>query len=264
MVNNSALFWGEDAAGHEGIYGVFGIPTGPNPGPLVTVVQQGMPVPGGSLTFMSFNPGARVSLNPQPLPPGISGDNVAFWGQDSGGGQGIYVRLGINGPSPGPVIMIANLNTPVPGGSGTFRTFNPGDDVSLNPQPLPPGISGNNVVFWGEDSSGHQGIYGAFGINGPSPGPVVKIANLNTPAPGGVGNFSTFAPGAAVSLNPQPLPPGISGDNVVFWGQDSGGNQGVYGALGLSGPSPGPVVKIASLNAPVDGGMGTVHATSKP
>ena len=66
IANNSALFWGEDAAGHEGLYAVFGIPPGPNPGPLVPVVQQGMTAPGGGVTFVSFNPGARVSLNPQP------------------------------------------------------------------------------------------------------------------------------------------------------------------------------------------------------
>ena len=201
-------------------------------------------------------PGGMGSLSNFPDAPVLSGDEAAFLATDEEGDGGIYwcptVPLAFplllpTAPPPGPVVIIADTTTAIPGGNGNFTTFNPGDDLSLNPQPLPPKVSSNNVVFWGEGSGGQQGIYGAFGLTpGPNPGPVVKIVDLLTAIPGGEGSFTTIEPGADVSLNPQPLPPKVGANNIVFWGKGSGGQQGIYGAFGFTpGPNPGPVMKLS-------------------
>ena len=64
---------------------------------------------------------------------------------------------------------------------------NPGDKVSLNPQPLPP-VAGGHA---------HKGSAGD------------KVSINPQPLPPKVGNNVKGSPGDKVSLNPQPLPPKV-------------------------------------------------------
>jgi len=69
---------------------------------LELVVARGDLVPGGGLTFTSVSQATK------------DGDDVAFKGGDSAGGDGIYARLG------GELVRIADRSTPIPTGGGTF------------------------------------------------------------------------------------------------------------------------------------------------
>jgi hypothetical protein len=66
---------------------------------------------------------------------------------------------------------VVDTNTPIPGGSGNFNYF------------LPMAISGDNVAFEGEGSSGQHGIYLFNGTT------LIKVADFSTPIPSGSGNF---------------------------------------------------------------------------
>src|SRR5207245_421698 len=93
---------------------------------------------------------------------------VAFLGQDTGGGQGVYVYWA------GLLTTIANLTTPIPGGTGRFTGF------SGNPA-----LSGNNAAFLGTGSS-QAGVYLDVWPNG-----LITAADMHTPIPGA--NGGTFA-----------------------------------------------------------------------
>jgi hypothetical protein len=114
----------------------------------------------------------------------------------------------------GPITPVVTLSTVadtgatlIPGGTGTFTSFNPG----LTALPVDPCVSGGNVTFWGAGTGGQQGIYAALF------GSLTKVADQNTAIPGGTGNFVSFPPS-----------PVISGQNVVFVGNGGNAQQGVY------------------------------------
>jgi len=50
---------------------------------------------------------------------------------------------------------VADSTLPIPGGTGTFTSFNP-DLAGFPPNPC---ISDGNVAFWGAGSGGQQGVY---------------------------------------------------------------------------------------------------------
>src|SRR5262245_42724270 len=87
-------------------------------------------------------------------------------------------------------------------GVGTFTQF-----------PAGPSISGNTIGFPAATAAG-QGI---FTVNGAT---VTAVATFATPIPGGVGNFTAFAP----------YPVGLSANGVAFGGQGfpAPGNAGNY------------------------------------
>ena len=87
---------------------------------------------------------------------------------------------------------VADLNTPIPSGSGNFDSF-------YNPV-----ISGSNIAFEGYGLSNQEGIYLFDGFA------LTKVADRNTPIPGGIGNFTNV------------FYPVISGSNVAFWAQGGG------------------------------------------
>ncbi|MDP1969704.1 MAG: hypothetical protein Q8K42_02070 [Methylobacter sp.] len=97
---------------------------------LSVAVDINTPVPDGTGNFANFGR------------PSLYGDKVAFRGSDSNDLSGIYTG-GI-----GEVLnVIADANTPIPGGTGKFTNF--GD----------PSLSGNWVAFYGFDSNNGGGIY---------------------------------------------------------------------------------------------------------
>jgi hypothetical protein len=131
------------------------------------------------------------------------GANVAFLG--SSDGDTCFINRGgtpnIGGPSPtqegiylamgDSLSVIANENTPIPGGGGDFSSF------------LGVSADGGNVVFQGapDDTVTDAGIYFHDGTA------IQVVADRNTPIPGGTGNFETFSGYS------------VDGDSVVFHGR---------------------------------------------
>jgi hypothetical protein len=175
---------------------------------LSKVADHNTPVPGGSGNFGGFL-----------APPTISGGNVTFLGYQEpyGSGEGIYLFKG------GILSIVADLNTPVPGQSGNFITF----DINH-----PPVISGENIVFAGYGAA----AAGIYLFNGTT---IIKVVDLNTPAPGGSGNF--------IRIDDF----GVSGGNVAFKGWGSSGQAGIYLFKG------GILSIVADLNTPVPDGSGS-------
>ena len=101
-------------------------------GGVILVADEGTPIPGGSGSFTNFN-----------NPVSLGGGDVAFRGVGSGQ-RGIYTSIG------GTLALVADLSTPIPGGSGNFTNF--GNPVSLG---------GGDVAFRGV-GSGQRGIYNAI------------------------------------------------------------------------------------------------------
>jgi hypothetical protein len=172
------------------------------------VADNSTPIPGGTGNF-NF-------ISDDPADPCISGSNVDFVGSGSGGQQGVYLLHA------GSLGRVADTNTAVPGGSGNFINF-----WSY------PGISGTNVVFDAEGTSSQQGYYAA--ING---GALTKIADTNTPIPGGTGDFL---------FNATPANPCIDGSNVLILEHGSGGQEGIYFW------SAGVLSKVVDLTDSIEG-----------
>jgi hypothetical protein len=177
---------------------------------LVRVVDLNTPIPNGSGPFTRFDP------------PTLSGGNVAFAGYGLAGQQGIYLFQG------GVLSRVADLNTAIPGGSGNFN--------SVFGAPL----SGSDVAFGGAGPAGQQGVY--F-FNGSV---LSRVADLNTPIPGGTGNFTAL------------ILAGLSGSNVAFEGTGPAGQQGVYSFNGSV------LSRVADLNTPIPNGTGNFKRLSGP
>ena len=212
---------GVGSSGQEGIYLFDG-------DALSRVADLNTAVPAGSGNFTSLlfpTPGGGSSL---PL-PALSGRNVAFLGFGSSGQEGIYLFDG------GVLSRVADLNTAIPGGSGSFTSFAP-PDLPVIPGGNTPAVSGSNVVFHAIGSSGQEGIY-LF-----EAGVLTRVADLNTAVPAGSGNFTILGPSA------------LSGRNVVFLGHGSSGQQGIYLFDGSV------LSRVADLNTAIPGGSGNFSA----
>jgi hypothetical protein len=98
---------------------------------------------------------------------------------------------------------LADTATQIPGGTGTFTSFNPVGE------PGDPYRSAGNTVFWGA-GIGQQGIYASLF------GTLTRIADLTTAIPGVTDKFFTSASA-----------PVIFGGNVAFIGNGDG-SQGIY------------------------------------
>jgi hypothetical protein len=131
----------------------------------------------GDGIYLDDGPSLRVVVDRStPGPGGISLDvddrgifsldegNVAFVaGTQSTGNQGIYLHDGNT------IVVVADRNTPIPGGTGNFDDF---EDVSAD---------GGKVAFVAA-----SGIYLYDGTS------LSALADRNTPIPGGTGNFNGF------------------------------------------------------------------------
>ena len=113
-------------AAQKGIYTRIG-------GSLAVVADQTTAVPGGTGNFIGFGR------------PSIDGGKVAFDAAVPGDGlvTGVYTNVD------GALRVVADQNTPVPGGVGYFNYFDYFEGVSLD---------GGNVAFWAEDPT-RSGIY---------------------------------------------------------------------------------------------------------
>lgn len=108
--------------------------------------------------------------------PSLHNGDIAFRGFDN-----ITAKFGVYSYIDGFLNVVADENTPIPGGTGTFGTgtvsssFN--NVVSIND---------GSVAFSGAGTSFQRGIYTNVG------GVLNVVVNQNTPIPGGIGNFHCF------------------------------------------------------------------------
>ncbi len=176
-------------SGQQGIYA--------SEGSLSRVVDLTMNIPSGSGKFTSLG---------QPF---IGGYNVAFLGAGNGQ-EGVYNSFF------GTLTRIADLNTPIPSGTGNFSDF---DALSAD---------GDYVAFRASGNGGQRGIYytGSDGMK--------RLADLNTPVPGGTGNFTALGF------------PSFDGGAVAF-AADGTGQEGVYTNL------DGSLGKVVDLSDSLDG-----------
>jgi hypothetical protein len=194
----------EASSGEEGIYKSVG-------GALSVVADTTTPIPGGSGNFdvFYFNPAVDEE------------GRVAFYGWSYGivYTEGIYKSVG------GSLSVVADLTTPIPGGSGNF-------DIDFGR----PSIDGGNVVFPG-DSGGvsTEGIYTDAG------GSLSVVVDTSTTIPGSASTFD----GA--------YEPSISGGNVAFGGVASSVSyeEGIYKSVG------GSLSVVADLDTTIPGSSDT-------
>ncbi len=160
------------------------------------------------------------------LTPGISGGNVLFRATSENGGDGIYLFQNAT------LEMLVDINTPIPGGTGTFTRFT---TPSLDPHV--------NVAFRGEggvcqDSSmpcEQVGVYTLIDGN------LSVLADMNTDVPGteGAAQFTDFGT------------PWIYNREVVFRAYGTGGLDGIYTNAG------GTLRVVADTASNIPNGTGT-------
>lgn len=164
-------------------------------GTLQLAVSRDTPIPGGTGNFQLLS-----------STPSLSGNDLVFRAQGAANQEGVYGRLG------GTLRVLADTNTPIPGGVGNFTQPN-----ALAPAfGFLPALSGQNVAFHGFGSAGQDGIYASIG------GSLRVVADTRTPIPGGTGTFFAF------------LGPVISGEAVAFIGFSADGQTGIYLSRGGS------------------------------
>ena len=95
---------------------------------------------------------------------------IVFRARGRSGQRGIYSQI------QGAPALVADANTVLPGEAGLLTSVR---DLAMN--------SNGQSVFEAKSSSGQHGIYADVGGN------ITVIANLNTPIPGGLGNFTNLS-----------------------------------------------------------------------
>jgi uncharacterized repeat protein (TIGR01451 family) len=176
-------FIGSTPAG-DGIFSDLG-------GTLHAIATKTTPIPDGTGTFTGFGP------------PWVWSGVVVFRARGSGGQEGIYAHSG------GGLRRVADLTTPVPGGTGHFVSFG-GSSIGK----AVPATHDGTIVFRGTGSGGEFGVYKEVG------GVLFVVADNTTPIPGGTGTFTSFD----YSIIAGDVQDGV----VVFIGQGSGGQFGAY------------------------------------
>jgi hypothetical protein len=191
------------------------------------IVDTRTPMPGSAITFSDFDC------------PQFDGENTVFhgWGAFFVEGQP-HVREGIYTDAGG-LRAVADLDTPIPGGTGTFGTFD-----------MCPSADGGNVVFAGcaergdgssTCSSGtpHEGIYSDVGG-------LHVVADTQTPVPGASGNFRFFRPGFSADKG-----------HVAFTASGPGTEEGIYTDVG-------GLRVVADGSTPIPGGTGHFVSVGSP
>jgi hypothetical protein len=185
-------------------------------GTLSVVADEKTPVPGGTGIFGQGE--NALGFGPFSDPP-IDGEDVAFRGaavQEPPRQRGVYTSIG------GKLDVVADLNTPIPSGVGTFVFLSA--EIS---------IEGGKVAFQGQGQDLQRGIYTNL------TGPLTKVVDKSDAIPGGSGTF------ASVGY------PWFDGEKIVFAGDGPDGQQGIYlwenGALSV----------VADRNTPIPGSAGT-------
>jgi hypothetical protein len=147
-------------------------------------------------------------MPPPIVPPNpiINGSYAVFYGEGIDDQPGIYIA-DISSPIPPPIMPVADINTAIPGGFGNFTFFS-----ALASET-------NDVAFVGggvDVDLINVGVYKALNVLSPTP-PPIKVADIFTAVPNGIGNFTAFG---TVAIDP---------GTVVFEGFSEGGTRkGLY------------------------------------
>ena len=181
-------------------------------GSLQAVADSDTPIPEGTGNFKT-TPRGGVSMD---------GGAVAFYGEGNDDQSGVYVEEN------GVLKKVADETTAIPGGTGNFAAFDGSTAISS----MKPGEG--IIAFLGRGQDGQEGIYKRVDSA------LIKVADKNTPIPGGSGNFTEF--GASFS---------ISGGNVAFQAIGNDGQDGIFKKVG------GVLEKVADTNTPIPEGDGT-------
>ncbi len=258
--NGNLGFRAYGTSSQQGIYTVID-------GSLGLVANRNTPIPSGAGTFTGFTP---LSFD---------GTSVAF------GGSGINLQRGYYSSAGASLRIVADTNTPMPGGSGTFQWPN----LAFGPAPS---NDHGKVVFYGERLVSDEGP-SERGLYVENAGALSVVLDHNTPAPSGPGilgvdSFDFAADSGNVGFHAHdtssdqggiylktggsirlvadastPIPGGngnfvynvkplsVSSDNMAFVGQGASGQEGIYFDDGSS------LSKIVDKNTPVPGGLGT-------
>ncbi len=144
----------------------------------------------------------------------IGGNDLAFVGHIEARQEGIYTFI------EGNIALAADLNTPIPGGDGSFTEFS--TITSL----------GNDITFTARGASS-QGIYTFID------GALAVLVDTNTPIPGGNGNFTGV--GSPVLME---------GGDIAFLGSGDESQSGIYAII------DGTVTVLVDTNTPLPGGTG--------
>jgi hypothetical protein len=187
--------------------------------PYRIIADRSTAIPDGTGSFTTFIPSDLYS------PVAISGDNVVFYGTGDANQEGLYLSR------PGSSILrVADRNTPIPDGTGTFTTFVPPSPM-LPPNPI---IGGDTVAFFGFGAAGQQGIYRFLP---PSPilpaGSLSRIVDTTTAIPSSTVAGSTFGYFQCVSMDDGNMAfTGGAISVVTSDGQYIPAQQGVYKDIG--------------------------------
>jgi hypothetical protein len=198
-------------------------------GSLLKIADTQTPIPGGSGTFtalvdtVSLDAGTALFMDwnspglylgnansverltdAQLPPPGYPAPFVNFFEPvfDSGNAAFVGIKPDLSGgiylANATQTFEVARLNDPAPGAPWQFRVFG---DLS---------IDGSDVAFTAADFQDHGGVYLW------SAGTLIRIADSNTPVPGGSGQFQRF------------FTTSVSGGNVLFWARTGGDTTGIF------------------------------------
>jgi hypothetical protein len=137
-------------------------------------------------------------------------------------------------------LKLADLNSLIPNGAGTFATF-----AGTGGLAGVPAVSGGTTAFFAADASWLEGLY-----TGTANGPLQVLADTTFTIPGvGVsGKFTAFTGSLAY-----PATLAGSGQTFVFHGYGAGSWEGIYAGY----PST-PIRVVADLNTDLTGGSGKI------
>jgi hypothetical protein len=204
LSGSAAVFHGRGSNGQDGVY-----TASTSGGTLSRVADLNTATPGGGGNFTTFT---NFS---------ISGTTVGFRGVGGGTYQGVFTATAEGGS----LAAVADTNTAIPNGTGNFTAFGFQS------------VSGTRMAFRGAGSNGQNGIY----VGTVGGGPLVRVADTNTPTPEGSGNFSNFLSSMT-----------FSGNSVDFQGVDGNGKRGIY----LGSTTGGPLSKVVKAGDVLNGRTG--------
>lgn len=188
--------------------------------PFTKIADTETLIPDGTGTFVTFSNMVSVDLTGDVA---FSEDNFEDPGND-----------GIHFWSGGVLTRVADLNTVIPGGTGTFESFSFYGN----------GIEGGTIAFRGDGTGVQTGLYAFDGGVGGS-GTLSLIANTNTPIPNGTGNFTGFTTAY------------VDGTDFAFIADGGSDQQGIYLTDGAT------LTRVADRSSVVPGIGGTYSWSSQ-
>ena len=178
---------------------------------LVKIADTTTLRPGGTGTFSSFGPlsvdATGVAFIAQDRQEGDSGETGSFK-------AGVYLAQS------GSIRTVADTDTPIPDGTGTFTQFRTRTTAQG------PALDGGAVVFSASGLDGQEGIYSTFG------GSLHRVVDLDDMLDG------KTLDSLATGLN------GFDAGQIAFWARFDDGSEGIF--LATAVPEPGTWASMAA------------------